>query len=283
MSGRLPSIGWREFALEPRHYGIDRLSNRAEDLDDRFLMQNGIGRVIEHYADGERAVTCDIRLWPRHDDIRDAAYVRVVFQGCPVEDFNLAMGNNATLGEELEFELRGDDGSRMYYPMFVGVRESSKHPEPMPGRRIPSLVRLELIEHPLMLATNELTHLSAFELSRRVRNGEGNLRRFRLGRLSVEVRQGQLPRNVVQRGAEVMKAITDPQTPLLQREVGLDRIEVYLRNLRLVMAPDSVRLTAEHELHMRVERIQMLKRVVSLGPSAREHRFHEATTSRESA
>jgi hypothetical protein len=256
------TLGWRKFGLEPLDNGVNHLTDEAKDDGNRFFVEDRITRIIEDYARGERALALDLRIWARGNDISEYADLRLLVQGLPREEFERAVGQDSAALHELELELRRDDSSCVYYPMFVGVRESVQDCKAVSRRVFPSVVWLELIEHRDVLLGDVTTHLGLLKPIGVDFKRELDLTSLGVRGVSSKMGNGQLPCDVVERRSKVLQAVTEANAPLDCRKLRSEGVKVDLSRLRLVVAPDGISVSAERPSKIFVQRLKVLERVI---------------------
>ncbi len=141
-----PARPWRELMGDPTHGSVRRFADLTENFNEWCLVKHWVGRIVQDYAELHRALRLHLRVRTVNDDATNKAHWRVVFQRFPEIQFEALIADYPAGVRELQFEALGDDGSHVYYPVFVGVGEIAENGEFVVVGSIPSLIRLVLVE-----------------------------------------------------------------------------------------------------------------------------------------
>ncbi len=262
-----PVHRWRELMGDPSHDPVGDLTNSAQELDHGCLVEHHVGRIVEDYDELKRALCLHARVRTIHGNATNEAQWRVLFQRSPKVQFDAVVANDAAGVRELQVTSCGDDGGRVYYPVLVSVGEFAENGKLVVRRLILTLVRLVLVQPPEMFVGKKWANHRIVESLASVLNRELDLAGLLVIGLPLEVNERELPNGVVKSGAQVVDAVTDTNAPLQDGKSTAEsrRIEGYLRSLRVVLAPDAVRVRAEEPGHVFVQGLYVFERASGLG------------------
>lgn len=262
-----PAHRWRELMCDPADDPVGHFSDEAQDMDYGCLVQHGVGRIIEDYADCKRALCVHARVRAIDDNAMKTSYWRVVFQRFPDVQFDALVAHDAAGVRELQIEPLGDNSSGVYHAVLVGVGEFTKDRKLVVRRLIPSFVRLILVQPLEVRVGQERANTGVLKSATSVCNRKLDASRLVVGGVPLKMDESKLPDSVVECRTEIVDAVSDTNAPLDYWKLSgyRRRVEVYLSGIRLVMAPDGVSVRVKEPQHVFIQGLDVLKSASGLG------------------
>jgi hypothetical protein len=249
------------------------LVNQVSDLLDEDVQSQEYRAAIhvpvlgagEAYVHGE--VQLHIHIGVRAGGINEDPYeFCALLQRLPDE---LGVTDSAVLRDELNVDVERQKDAGVEYAVLVDSGEESEHREgvSLGAHAVRSRVWLFAVDECPVGSTDVLKHRFG-SLALPVAGADTNGPSGRAGRLRLRL-QGELPGNVIQRGTDLMENVPDENAPTEDSRLFILReAERHMASLRVVLAGESVRVTAHEGSRLSIERFQVLTSTVNLGPSA---------------